>query len=146
MLIDTTPRAKPNESPSRFGWHCGKEAIPTFLWTCAFLLFAALSEKALKYYELSWAIRVIAVVVPLAFAAAMFRSAFQLVRNSDELVRRMYLESLAAAAVGIWILGFMAPILERSGFVGQVGSSWFLHGVALLSLAGMLFSMRRYGS
>jgi hypothetical protein len=124
---------------------CWRDAIPTLGWMIAFLLAVTVSAISTKHLELSWATKTLCVVVPVAFGAAMLRSAYDMIQASDELVRRMYLEALSVTAIGVWVLAFVAPILERAGVVERVDSTWYLFTIGILFLGGYFVAMRRYG-
>lgn len=145
MLSNASQRPLEGESTKRFVG-CWRSALPTLGWTLAFLTSVAVAAAALKRLELTMTVTALCVAVPLAFGATLLHSTYEFVRRSDELVRRMYLESLAVVAIGVWVLAFIAPILERTGLVGRVDSSWYLLTIGVLFLAGMGLSHRRYGA
>jgi uncharacterized membrane protein len=144
MLIDTEPRT--DRKDSRRGLGCWRTAIPTLAWQLAFVISVTAAAAALKKLELTMTLKVLCVLVPLAFGAAFLHSTYELVRRSDELIRRMYLESLSVVAVGVWILAFIAPILEKAGLVDRVDSPWYLLTIGILFITGMGLSHRRYGA
>jgi small-conductance mechanosensitive channel len=145
MLIDTTSRAQPNESPKALSG-CWRSALPSLGWNLAFLVSVTVAAAALKRLELSMTWKVLCIVVPLALGAAFVHSTYDLVRRSDELVRRMYLEALSVVAVGVWVLAFIGPILERTGLIERVDSFYYLLVIGVLFVTGMGLSHRRYGA
>ena len=125
---------------------CWRQTWPTLGWTLAFLVSITASVAALKRPDPSLTLKALCVVTPLAFGVTLLHSTYRMIRNSDELVRRIFLEALAVAAIGAWILSFMAPILERAGIFSRVDASWFGLAIGGLFLAGYYSATKRYSA
>lgn len=111
-------------------------------WMLAWLV----STIALGYLDPSSPMRVAVALVPLPFFGWFLWRFMQLIRNSDELERRIQLEALAIA-FPLAIATVMAfGLLERAGL--QPVSGWPLKGMwvyfVIFYLVGRTIARRRY--
>ncbi len=110
----------------------------------AFNVAAVVATALLKHIPQGPAVRsalVAAALVPgLGYIATMIRD----IRRLDELQQRIYLEAIAVAFAGTFLLTLLYPLLNRAGFVPDCSPVVVAVVMVVLATGSYWFAKRRY--
>ncbi len=103
------------------------------------------SAAVVKFTELPPPARVVVALIPLPFYVALFVVAVRVTRRLDELKRRIQLEALAFAVIGMLLCTFCYGMVIQAD-VGAPALDWVWVWVitVVFYIAGNLVAWRRY--
>ncbi len=103
------------------------------------------SAAVVKFTELPPPARVVVALIPLPFYVALFVVAVRVTRRLDELKRRIQLEALAFAVIGMLLCTFCYGMVIQAD-VGAPALDWVWVWVitVVFYIAGNLIAWRRY--
>lgn len=105
---------------------------PPELWV-GVLLYVVLAASVIPTAastELSQASRLAVGLLPLVPLVLVARGVLRMIRQEDELQRRILLEAIAYAAGFVMLLSFVLGLLEAAAVIAPLGSGWA--GMALI--------------
>ena len=98
----------------------------------------------LQWLEVSGPVRLMLAMVPVAAFVFMIVSYLQLVREADEMQKRIHLEALAIAFPSSVVAVFACEYLRKGGFLTQFKPDYALMLMLVLWALGYLIAWRRY--
>jgi hypothetical protein len=98
----------------------------------------------LERAELSAPVRIGLALLPVAAYVACLVSYLGLIRQTDELQRRVHLEALAIAFPSTAVLVFAAEYMRKAGLISQFKPDYVLVAMLVLWGVGFLVAWRRY--
>ncbi len=103
------------------------------------------SAAVVKFTELPAPARVVVALIPLPFYVALFVVAVRVTRRLDELKRRIQLEALAFAVIGMLLSTFCyGMVLKADVGVPALDWEWVWVITVVFFIAGHLIAWRRY--
>jgi hypothetical protein len=90
------------------------------------------------------ALRIAAILAPLACGAMYIRYLVRDMQRLDELQLRIHLEAAATACVGLFVAAVVFPVVQMAGFAGHLEPYQVVFALIALVLVGYLNATRRY--
>lgn len=90
------------------------------------------------------ALRIAAILVPLACGGMYIRYLVRDMQRLDELQLRIHLEATATACVGLFVAAIVFPVVQMAGFAGRLQAYQVVFALVALVLFGYLNATRRY--
>ena len=124
---------------------CGQRNLQLLGTSLVAALVLMGSAAVVKFTELPPPARVVVALIPLPFYVALFVVAVRVTRRLDELKRRIQLEALAFAVIGMLLCTFCYGMVIQAD-VGAPALDWVWVWVitVVFYIAGNLVAWRRY--
>ena len=121
----------------------------TFYSALAYLLTTYICVWLLKHplTDAGTPIRAVVSLIPLIPIGFAIRAVLRLVRNGDELERRIDLEALAIAAVAVGMATLTLNLLIKAGVIeisSHLATVWVLPALLLTYVAAKIWARKRY--
>jgi Kef-type K+ transport system membrane component KefB len=109
-----------------------------------FFVGAIAAVLAMNLFQLNLPLRLAAVLLPAAPGIAWILALIRDIRLLDEMQQRIYLEAMAVAFAGTFLLTVMYPPLHKAGFVPECSPVSVSVVMVVLAAASYLIAKRRY--
>lgn len=114
--------------------------LPLIILTASVVIVSWLLETV----SLSMPVRLAVAMVPPALLVYAIVVQVRMIRQSDELVQRIYLETLAIAFSSLFAFVLVCEYLRKAGFLTTFKPDYVLVMMLVLFALGFLISWRRY--
>jgi hypothetical protein len=125
-------------------WKSGNPIKTVLVAVITLILSVIVVTWLLKTQELSPALRLALVALPVIAWVFTLISYSRLIQHLDELQRRVHLEALAFAFSGLAVAIIACEYLRKAGFISTLKPDYVLMMMMILWLLGFGIARRRY--
>lgn len=123
-----------------------RDALKLNVWAFVGVMAAFLSRALLKHWDLDGFIRLGATLLPLPPGLLYARSIWRWMLALDEMQRRIQLEAMCFATLGMLLMAMVADLLRAGGLAAGLNFGWegYFVGTFCLWILGLAISNRRF--
>lgn len=132
------------KTASSKGWlaalGCGSASWRQVLWACVFMISASLTYRLFPAGASIW-LKLGIVICPVIPGVLYITALVRDVRRMDEMQQKIFIEAIAGAFAGMFLLAVLYPTIRKAGFVSEPNTLDF--AVVMLVLTAISYAIAK---